>query len=152
LASKQLAQLLFVQIIRFYLATSGPLRTGWLRALNDERVAPALRDMHREPGRAWQLGELAKQVGNVVGATMFRPRGFVLYRPQSGRAPRGEWDEGPPLGLGSGWDPEAVDRHLDAEAGYRHWPACTAEIPRGAQACPDCGLAVSADPEAEEDL
>ena len=63
LASKQLAQLLFIQIIRFYLAASGPLTTGWLRALNDERIAPALRDMHREPGRAWQLGELAKQVG-----------------------------------------------------------------------------------------
>jgi AraC-like DNA-binding protein len=63
LASKQLAQLLFVQIIRFYLAASDPLTAGWLRALNDERLAPALREMHREPGRAWQLGELAKQVG-----------------------------------------------------------------------------------------
>ena len=62
-ASKQLAQLLFIQIIRFYLAASDPLTSGWLQALNDERLAPALRDMHREPGRDWQLGELAKQVG-----------------------------------------------------------------------------------------
>jgi len=63
LASKQLAQLLFVQIIRFYLAASEPLTTGWLRALNDARIAPALRLMHGQPGRAWRLGELAKQVG-----------------------------------------------------------------------------------------
>jgi Cupin len=62
LASKQLAQLLFVQIIRFYLAASEPLTTGWLRALNDARIAPALRLMHGEPGRAWRLGELAKQL------------------------------------------------------------------------------------------
>jgi AraC-like DNA-binding protein len=63
LASTQLAQLLFVQIIRIYLAASEPLTTGWLRALNDARIAPALRLMHGEPGRAWRLSELAKQVG-----------------------------------------------------------------------------------------
>src|SRR5436190_1933232 len=63
LASKQLAQLLFVQIIRFYLASAANVTAGWLRALNDERIAPALRLMHAEPGRAWRLGELAEQVG-----------------------------------------------------------------------------------------
>src|ERR1700754_657436 len=63
LASKQLAQLLFVQIIRFYLASSDTVTAGWLRALNDERIAPALRLMHGEPGRDWRLGELAKLVG-----------------------------------------------------------------------------------------
>ena len=41
LASKQLAQLLFVQIIRFYLAAATTVTAGWLRALNDERIAPA---------------------------------------------------------------------------------------------------------------
>lgn len=81
LASKQLAQLLFVQIIRFYLATSGPLTTGWLRALNDERIAPALRDMHREPGRAWQLGELAKQAG------MSRTSFALRFKAKAGVAP-----------------------------------------------------------------
>jgi AraC-like DNA-binding protein len=81
LASKQLAQLLFVQIIRFYLATSEPLTTGWLRALNDERIAPALRDMHREPGRAWQLGELAKQVG------MSRTSFALRFKANAGVAP-----------------------------------------------------------------
>lgn len=37
LASRQLAQLLCVHIIRSCLETSGPETAGWLRALNDER-------------------------------------------------------------------------------------------------------------------
>ena len=35
---------------------------GWLRALSDKCIAPALRLMHREPERAWRLDELAKEV------------------------------------------------------------------------------------------
>jgi AraC-like DNA-binding protein len=60
LASAQLAQLMFVQILRAHLETSGPLATGWLRAIADKGLAPALRLMHGDPGRAWQLEELAK--------------------------------------------------------------------------------------------
>ena len=81
LASTQLAQLLFVQIIRFYLAVPGPLTAGWLRALSDERIAPALRDMHREPGRAWQLGELARLVG------MSRTSFSLRFKAKAGVAP-----------------------------------------------------------------
>ncbi len=43
-----------------HLETSGPLATGWLRAISDQRIAPALRLMHGDPGHPWQLGELAK--------------------------------------------------------------------------------------------
>ena len=63
LIAGQLAQMLFVQIIRAHLATSGPLGLGWAGALRDARIAPALRLMHGDPGRAWQLGELARAVG-----------------------------------------------------------------------------------------
>lgn len=59
-ASAQLAQLMLVQVLRVYLATGGPLDTGLLRAINDPRILPALRLMHAEPGRAWQLPELAR--------------------------------------------------------------------------------------------
>jgi hypothetical protein len=38
LASKQLAQLLFIQIIRFHLAASEAITAGWLRGLNDKRL------------------------------------------------------------------------------------------------------------------
>ena len=61
-ASAQLAQLMFVQLLRAHLADSGSLPAGWLRALADARIAPALRLMHGDPGRAWQLEELAKAV------------------------------------------------------------------------------------------
>ncbi|PWC33013.1 AraC family transcriptional regulator [Azospirillum sp. TSO35-2] len=63
LVAGQLAQMLFVQIIRAHLATSGSLGLGWAGALRDARIAPALRLMHGDPGRAWQLGELARTVG-----------------------------------------------------------------------------------------
>ena len=60
LASEQLSQLLFVQILRAHLETTGLLPAGWLHALADPRVAPALRLMHGEAARGWGLEELAK--------------------------------------------------------------------------------------------
>ncbi|MFD5629918.1 AraC family transcriptional regulator [Streptomyces sp. NPDC127072] len=59
-ASDQLAQLMFVQVLRAYLADADALPAGRLRALADDRIAPALRLMHAEPGRPWQLEELAR--------------------------------------------------------------------------------------------
>ena len=59
LVSAQLAQLLFIQILRAHLKTSAPMPAGWLRALGDPRIAPALRLMHGDPARAWHLDELA---------------------------------------------------------------------------------------------
>lgn len=60
LASAQLAQLLFIQILRAHLQASGPMPASWLRALGDARIAPALRLMHAEPSRPWGLDELAR--------------------------------------------------------------------------------------------
>jgi hypothetical protein len=51
LVSAQLSQLLFIQILRAHLKTSGPMSAGWLRALRDPRIAPALRLMHGDPAR-----------------------------------------------------------------------------------------------------
>ncbi|WP_255631899.1 AraC family transcriptional regulator [Caballeronia sp. dw_19] len=58
-ASTQLAQLMFIELLRAHLAASGEFPAGWLRALGDSRLVPALRLMHGEPGREWQLNELA---------------------------------------------------------------------------------------------
>lgn len=60
LVSAQLAQLLFIQILRAYLKTSAPIPAGWLRALGDPRIAPAIQLMHGDPARAWHLDELAR--------------------------------------------------------------------------------------------
>lgn len=59
-ASRQLAQLLFIQILRAHLETAERMPASWLRALGDPRIAPALRLMHSEPERSWGLDELAK--------------------------------------------------------------------------------------------
>ena len=81
LMSEQLAQLLFVQTMRSYLSTSGPLAPGWIRVLSDERIAPALRLMHREPGRPWRLDELAEIVA------MSRTSFAVRFKATAGVAP-----------------------------------------------------------------
>ena len=81
LASAQLAQLMFVQILRAHLETSGPLGAGLLRAISDRRIAPALRLMHGDPGRSWQLGELAK------AAAMSRTTFALHFKTVAGIAP-----------------------------------------------------------------
>jgi AraC-like DNA-binding protein len=63
LASTQLTQLLFIHVLRAHLKSGGPMATGWLRALADARIAPALRLMHRSPDRPWSLEELARACG-----------------------------------------------------------------------------------------
>ena len=61
-ASEHLAQLIFVQVLRICLAEARDLPAGWLRALADEQLAPALRLMHDDPDRPWRLEELARAV------------------------------------------------------------------------------------------
>lgn len=60
LAAAQLTQLIFIQILRSYVDTADLMPAGWLRALADPRIAPALRLMHGDPARSWHLEELAK--------------------------------------------------------------------------------------------
>ncbi|MEU4290347.1 AraC family transcriptional regulator [Kribbella sp. NPDC026596] len=60
LASGNLVELVFVQVLRTYLTEAQTLPAGWLRALGDDRIAPAVRSMHADPGRAWQLDDLAR--------------------------------------------------------------------------------------------
>lgn len=81
IVSAQLAQLLFVQILRAYLASGEQLPSGWLRATADDRLVRALRLMHDEPGRTWRLDELAKAAG------MSRTRFAVAFSAAAGVAP-----------------------------------------------------------------
>lgn len=81
LVSGQLAQLLFVQILRVYLETCETLPCGWLRAASDKRLGPAMALMHDDPGRSWQLGELAR------AAAMSRTSFAVHFKSVAGVAP-----------------------------------------------------------------
>lgn len=81
LASEQLAQLLFIQILRAHLATPATLPIGWLRALADKRIAPALRSIHRDPSHPWSLEELAR------AAAMSRTTFAVRFKEVAGMPP-----------------------------------------------------------------
>jgi AraC-like DNA-binding protein len=81
LVSSQLAQLLFVQILRIYLEIDQRLPCGWLRVVADKRLSPAMALMHGDPGRAWQLGELAE------AAAMSRTGFAVRFKSVAGVAP-----------------------------------------------------------------
>ncbi len=80
-ASTHLAQLMFVQVLRAYLSGAEALPSGILRAVSDERIAPALRLLHAKPQRAWQVHELAKAAG------MSRTAFAVYFKRVAGIAP-----------------------------------------------------------------
>ncbi|MYX97828.1 helix-turn-helix domain-containing protein [Streptomyces sp. SID486] len=80
-ARDHLAQLMFVQVLRACLGEADGLPAGWLRALADERLAPALRLMHADPAHRWQLAELAR------AAAMSRTTFAVRFRAAAGVPP-----------------------------------------------------------------
>jgi AraC-like DNA-binding protein len=81
LASAQLTQLLFIEILRSHLNASSLMPAGWLRALAEPRIAPALRLMHGDPARDWHLEELAE------ASAMSRTSFAFHFRTVAGVAP-----------------------------------------------------------------
>jgi AraC-like DNA-binding protein len=63
LMAEHLSHIMFVQVLRVFLATGAQPAGGWLRALSDARVGHAIRLMHEQPARRWTLGELAGVIG-----------------------------------------------------------------------------------------
>ena len=58
-----LAEALFADVLRRYLASLPDGRTGWLAGARDPAVSRALGVMHRNPAKAWTLDALAKEAG-----------------------------------------------------------------------------------------
>jgi AraC-like DNA-binding protein len=58
----RLADILVVQAIRAWIDTDPGARSGWLGALKDPQIGPALALVHRDPTRAWTLASLAAEV------------------------------------------------------------------------------------------
>jgi AraC-like DNA-binding protein len=58
----KLAELLFVEALRRYVDTLPPGGSGWLAGLRDPQVGRALSLLHAEPGRAWTVDQLARDV------------------------------------------------------------------------------------------
>ena len=58
----RLPELLLVEILREHLASAPALDRGWVAALHDEVLNPALAALHAEPARKWSVTELARAV------------------------------------------------------------------------------------------
>ena len=60
----EVPRLLLVEVLKLHLASAPAEERGWLRALRDPVLAPALASVHADPGRKWTVAELA-QAGHV---------------------------------------------------------------------------------------
>ena len=59
----KLAEALFIETLRRYMAELPADRIGWLAAARDPAVGRALAAIHREPAQAWTVAGLAKHAG-----------------------------------------------------------------------------------------
>jgi AraC-like DNA-binding protein len=62
-ALSRLSELLFVEVVRRYVAQLPPEGVGWFAGLRDENVGRALQKLHQAPAHDWSLEELAKACG-----------------------------------------------------------------------------------------
>jgi AraC-like DNA-binding protein len=56
----KLAEVLFIEVLRLYMADQGAGRTGWLAGVSDRIVGAALDALHKDPAHPWTLEELAR--------------------------------------------------------------------------------------------
>jgi len=59
----RVSELLFVEVVRRYVAQLPPEGVGWFAGLRDENIGRALQKLHQRPAHDWSLEELAKEVG-----------------------------------------------------------------------------------------
>jgi AraC-like DNA-binding protein len=64
-----LPQLLLVEVLKLHLASAPATEVGFVRALHDPVVAPAMALIHREPARKWSVADLAAAV-NVSASSL----------------------------------------------------------------------------------
>jgi AraC family transcriptional regulator, alkane utilization regulator len=72
----RLSDILFIQAIRAYLTQMPPEEQGWLRAMTDPEIAPALQAFHRAPAEEWTVETLARRacLSRSVFAARFTER------------------------------------------------------------------------------
>jgi transcriptional regulator GlxA family with amidase domain len=58
----RLADVLFVQVLRAWIAKPDSQVTGWLAALTDPQISQSLAHMHRNTAHTWSVEELARTV------------------------------------------------------------------------------------------
>src|ERR1700753_2109597 len=71
-ALSRLTEVLFVEVLRSWIASLRPGQGGWLGALSDPHIGQALKLIHENPERTWTLSELGQRVG--LGRSVFSAR------------------------------------------------------------------------------
>ena len=82
-ALSRLTEVLFVEVLRSWIKSLGPGEGGWLGAMADPHIGPALQLIHERPDQPWTLGDLGHRVG--LGRSAFSARftelvGQPMYR------------------------------------------------------------------------
>jgi AraC-like DNA-binding protein len=76
-----LTHVLFLQALRALLPRAGATSVGWLRALGDERLRPALTLIHHQPAEPWTVAKLAAAAGMSRSAFALRFKNSVGLSP-----------------------------------------------------------------------
>jgi AraC-like DNA-binding protein len=77
----KLPELVLTEVLRLHLATAPAVDHGWMAALRDPVLAPAMALMHTEPERKWTVADLAAEV--AVSRSVLDER----FRQVLGRSP-----------------------------------------------------------------
>ena len=70
--STDVPRLLLAEVLRIHLASAPAAQSGWLLALRDPVLAPALAALHADPGRKWSVPDLAR--ASLVSASSLDQR------------------------------------------------------------------------------
>jgi AraC-like DNA-binding protein len=81
LISTRLPELGLIELLRVHLATAPAVDHGWIAALRDPVLAPALSLLHNAPARRWTVADLAS------GAAVSRSLLDARFRQVLGRSP-----------------------------------------------------------------
>jgi AraC-like DNA-binding protein len=82
-ALSRLTEVLFVEVLRSWIKSLDSGEGGWLGAMADPHIGPALQLIHERPDQPWTLGDLGQRVG--LGRSAFSARftklvGESMYR------------------------------------------------------------------------
>ncbi|MET0723406.1 MAG: AraC family transcriptional regulator [Tardiphaga sp.] len=82
-ALSRLTEVLFVEVLRSWIKSLDPGEGGWLGAMADPHIGPALQLIHEQPDRPWTLDDLGQRVGlgrSAFSARFTRLVGQSMYR------------------------------------------------------------------------
>lgn len=68
----RLTEVLFVEVLRHWISSLSPGQGGWLGAISDPHIGPALKLIHESPEQPWTLNDLGRRVG--LGRSAFSAR------------------------------------------------------------------------------